>query len=258
MRKFPQKRIIGRLDIKGPNVIKGMQFEGLRVVGCPNTIAKRYYDQGVDELLYIDTVASLYSRDNLFEVVSRTCENVHIPITVGGGLRSLYDIECALSSGADKVCLNTAAMENMQILREAAVEFGSQCIVLSIEAMARTRGVWEAYRNYGRDSSGIDVVEWVQRASDCGIGEILVTSINRDGTKKGYDLELFNAVRRVTDLPLIVSGGAGKENDILNAFDLANADAVAVGAAFHFGDIQLPSVRSAAINAGFQLRPVGL
>ena len=181
-------RLIARLDIKGPNLIKGIHLEGLRVIGDPQEFAVRYYRQGADELLYMDVVASLYGRNNLSDIVQRAVRNVFVPITVGGGIRNLDDVRHILRCGADKVAINTAAVARPELVREVSRRFGAQCTVLSIEAKQQGPGKWEAYTDNGRERTGLDVVEWARRGAELGAGEILLTSVDREGTRKGFDV----------------------------------------------------------------------
>lgn len=236
-------RLIARLDVKGPNLIKGIQMEGLRVIGDPREHANMYYSQGVDEILFVDIVASLYGRNNLVDVVARTAEEVFIPMTVGGGIRKISDVRDLLNAGADKVSMNTAALNNPNLIREISDVFGSQCVVLSVEAKSVGRGKWEAYTHNGREKSGIDVLKWIQAASQLGIGEILLTSIDREGTRKGLDLELVAAIRDLTNLPLIISGGLREPRDFADAVS-AGADAVAVADALHYRRFSVAELRS--------------
>ncbi len=236
-------RLIARLDIKGPNLIKGVQMEGLRVMGDPYDFARRYYEAGVDELLYIDIVASLYGRSKLTEVVRRTAQDVFVPMTVGGGIRSLEDVTELLRAGADKVAINTAAVANPDLIAQVANRFGSQCMVLSIEAKAQGPGKWEVFTETGRERSGLDVVDWVQRGIDLGAGEVLVTSIDHEGMRKGYDAGLIAAVAAVVPVPLIASGGYGGPGDLRAALG-AGADAVAVADALHYNRKTLGALRA--------------
>ena len=181
------KRIIPRLDIKGPNLVKGIHLEGLRVLGKPEDFAKLYYDQGADELIYQDTVASLYKRNSLSEIISRTLEDVFIPITVGGGIRSLADINKVLRAGADKVCINTSAIENPEFITEASREFGSSTIVVAIEVCFQKDQKYLAFTDNGREYTGVDALEWAKKVEQLGAGEILLTSIDNEGTRKGFD-----------------------------------------------------------------------
>ena len=194
MTRLIHPRLIARLDIKGPNLIKGVQLEGLRVLGDPREFAIEYYNAGIDELLYMDIVASLYGRNNLLTTVERTAEEVFVPLTVGGGIRSLSDVRAILNSGADKVAVNTAAMRNPRLLREIADTFGSQCVVLSVEAKRQQSGEWEAYTDNGRERTGRSVIEWISEATRNGVGEVLITSVDREGTRRGLDLDLLRRV----------------------------------------------------------------
>lgn len=236
-------RLIARLDIKGPNLIKGVQMEGLRVMGDPCDFARRYYEAGVDELLYIDIVASLYGRSKLTEVVRRTAQDVFVPMTVGGGIRTLDDVTDLLRAGADKVAINTAAVKTPELITQVARRFGSQCMVLSIEAKAMGPGKWEVYTETGREHSGFDVVDWVRRGVDLGAGEVLVTSIDREGGRKGYDTGLIAAVAAVVDVPVIASGGYGQTGDLGAALS-CGADAVAVADALHYGRKTMAELRA--------------
>lgn len=227
-------RIIPRLDIKGPNVVKGVHLEGLRVLGKPELFATHYYQQGADELIYLDTVASLYGRNNLAEIVSRAAAHIFIPLTVGGGIRSVEDIQRILRAGADKVAINTAAIKNPQLIRDGARVFGSQCIVLYIEAKRRGPGKYECLTDNARERSGLDVCDWVRRAVDLGAGEILLTSVDQEGTGHGYDLELVAQVAELAQVPVIASGGAGHQEHIKSAITHGRADAVCAASVFHY------------------------
>lgn len=247
-------RLIARLDVKGPNLIKGIQMEGLRVIGDPKEHANLYYSQGVDEILFVDIVASLYGRNNLVDVVARTADEVFIPMTVGGGIRTINDVRDLLNAGADKVSMNTAALRNPNLIREISDVFGSQCVVLSVEAKCVGHGRWEAYTHNGRERSGVDVLKWVQDAAQLGVGEILLTSIDREGTRKGLDLELVTAVRDRTNLPLIISGGLREPRDFTEAV-FACADAVAVADALHYRRFGVAELRSLSNLVG--RNPIG-
>lgn len=227
-------RVIPRLDIKGPNVVKGVHLEGLRVMGRPEVFAERYYQDGADELIYLDTVASLYGRNNLAEIVSRAAERIFIPLTVGGGVRSVQDIQTLLRAGADKVAINTAAIKIPQLIRDGARAFGSQCIVLYVEAKQRGPGKYECLTDNARERTGLDVFEWVRRAADLGAGEILLTSVDREGTGRGYELELTARVAELVDIPVIASGGAGTTSHVQEAVVAGHADAVCAASIFHY------------------------
>ena len=248
-------RIIPRLDIKGPNVVKGLCFDGYRVLGHPETFAQTYFKEGADELFFQDTVASLYKRNNLLEIIKRTAEKVQIPITVCGGVRSLDDIKSLLRSGADKVAINTAAIANPSLIESAAKRFGSQCIVVSIEAKKRDfdsdqkyknyegfensefiypkHGKYEAWVDYGRQPTGIDVFEWSKQVVELGAGEIYLSSVDRDGTGHGFDLELVGEVASNSKVPVICSSGAGEINHF-NEVIKNGADAVSAASIFHY------------------------
>lgn len=247
-------RLVARLDIKGHNLIKGVHLEGLRVIGDPQDYARRYYEQGVDEIIYMDVVASLYGRSKLTEIIRHTAHDVFVPLTVGGGVRSVEDVNDLLRAGADKVAINTAAVKRPQLISEVARCFGSQCMVLSIEAKQRSPGRWEVYTDCGREQTGIDVVDWARQAADLGAGEVLITSIDREGTKKGYDVELTRAISDAVGIPVIASGGYGEEKHLLDVVHQGGADAVAIADALHYGRTNLSNIRRAAQAAGFQMR----
>lgn len=236
-------RIIPRLDIKGQNVVKGIETEGLRVVGNPKKMALKYYHDGADELIYMDIVASLYERNLDFDQLKSVCENIFIPCTVGGGIRSIEDITNALRAGADKVAINTHAIRDPKFLFEAAHNFGSQCIVLSVEAKRVENASWEAYTEGGRERTGVDAIEWVKQAIELGVGEIMLTSIDADGTKKGYDMELVKKVTEYASVPVIVHGGAGTPEDILEVTTEGKADAVSASSLYHYGEYTIQQIK---------------
>lgn len=207
-------RIIPRLDIKNNFVIKGINFEGLRKVGNPGEFLEKYYKQGAHELCLIDAVASLYGRNNLFEIIENASKNIFIPLTLGGGLRSLKDIEFALKSGADKVAINSYATENSNFIKEAAKQFGSSTIVIYIEAKKKFDKVWEVYKFFGREPTGLNVIEWVQKVQDLGCGEILLTSIDHEGINLGMDYQLLDEIIEYINVPLIFSGGFNGKEDL--------------------------------------------
>jgi imidazole glycerol-phosphate synthase subunit HisF len=227
-------RITPRLDIKGPNLVKGIRFEGLRVLGKPEDFARFYYENGADELIYMDAVASLYGRNSLHNIIERTSREIFIPLTVGGGLRTISDIRQVLRAGADKVSINTAAIARPELISEASNAFGSSTIVVSIEAMRTPEGQYEAYVNYGRDRTRINALEWAIKAVELGAGEIMVTSINQDGTGKGFDIELARRVAGCVPVPVIAGGGAGKVSDVLDVIINGNVEAVAVASIVHY------------------------
>lgn len=226
-------RVIPRLDIKGPNLVKGIHLEGLRVLGLPEDFAKYYYENGADELIYQDTVASLYGRNSLNDIITRTAKNIFIPLTVGGGIRNLDDINGVLRSGADKVSINTAAINEPKLIEEASKVFGSSTIVIAIEAMKK-EGKYLAYTDNGREFTGINAIDWAKKVQDLGAGEILLTSIDREGTGKGFDDELIEAVSKVIEIPLIIHGGAGSLELMHKTLELNDVSAVAISSLFHY------------------------
>ncbi len=227
-------RVIARLDIKGPNLVKGIHLEGLRVLGKPERFARRYYEQGADELLYMDVVASLYQRNSLVDIVARTAREIFIPLTVGGGVRTLEDITMLLRAGADKVSINTAAVRNPEFIRNAARRFGSSTIVVSIEAIRKPDGSYEAYTDNGREPTGVDALAWARRAADLGAGEVMITSIDREGTGKGFDIELVRPIAEALAIPVIACGGAGSVQHVHEAVAEGKADAVCLASIFHY------------------------
>jgi cyclase len=247
-------RLIARLDIKGPNLIKGIHLEGLRVIGSPAAHALRYYRQGVDELIYMDCVASLYGRNHLADIVSSAAEDIFVPMTVGGGIRSVDDATQILRAGADKVAVNTAAVATPQLITDIARQFGSQCMVLSVEAKQVGPDRWEVYTDNGRERTGLDVVEWVKHGVACGAGEVLLTSVDREGTRKGFDVALVKAVTSVVSVPVIASGGMGSTDDMLDVVKAGAADAVAMADALHYERITMNEVRAAARTGGLRVR----
>ena len=227
-------RLIPRLDIKGPNLVKGIHFEGLRVLGKPEVFARHYYETGADELIYMDAVASLYGRNSLLDIVERTSQEIFIPLAVGGGLRSVEDIRKVLRAGADKVSLNTAAINRPDLIREASRAFGSSTIVISIEAIRQPNGSYECFTDFGREATGVEVAGWAQKAVELGAGELIVTSIDREGTGKGFDTELIRSVAAAVPVPVIAAGGAGEPGHVVDAVRQGEADAVCVASMLHY------------------------
>lgn len=248
-RRGPAPRVIPRLDIKAPNLVKGIHLEGLRVMGDPAEHAVRYYQEGADELLYVDIVASLYERNSLADLVERTAASIFVPLTVAGGIRSVDDIHRLLRAGADKVAINTAAIRRPELLTEASRVFGTQCVVLSVEAKRIGPGKWEAFTDNGRERTGRDVVEWIREGVDRGAGEILLTSVDAEGTRKGFDLALIDAIGRHVPVPVVASGGAGSATHVQQAFD-HGADGVAVAALFHHKVLGPRSLKQSLATAG--------
>ncbi len=236
-------RIIPRLDIKGPNVVKGIHCEGLRIVGNPKDLAYRYYKEGADELLCMDIVASLYQRNFDFDVLKSLAQDIFIPITVGGGIRSINDINNALRAGADKIAINTYVTKNPEFLTEAVKKFGAQCIVLSIEAKKNGSNQWEIYTDGGREHTSIDVIAWTKKAISLGVGEIVVTSIDNDGTRKGYELELIKSITTVSPIPVIAHGGAGLLDSFKDVFSKYRPDGMAVSSVLHYNNLKIKQIK---------------
>ncbi|MDR3175997.1 MAG: imidazole glycerol phosphate synthase cyclase subunit [Desulfovibrio sp.] len=253
MRNF---RLIARLDVKGRNVVKGIQLEGLRKMGNPNEYAKKYYRDGIDEILYMDIVASLYERGNLLDIVRETTRDVFIPITVGGGLRTLDDVTATLRAGADKIAINTAAIKRPQIIREISEAFGAQCVVLSIEAKREAGGRWSVYYDNGREKTGMDVLEWAQQGCSLGAGEILLTSVDQEGTAQGFDQELVRTVAAAVSVPVIACGGMGNLGHLDELVRRARPDAVAMAHVLHYGKLTVPDIRASLRSGNVPVRSV--
>lgn len=247
-------RIIPRLDIKGPNVVKPVQTEALRVVGDPKLLANKYYKQGADEIIYMDVVASLYGRNIDFELLRSVTSGIFIPFTVGGGIRTIGDINNALRAGADKVAINTYAVHHPKFLKKAVEIFGAQCIVLSVDAKAHGNGRWEPYTDGGREKTGKDVLDWVKTALSFGIGEILIASIDRDGTRKGYDIDLVRNITYISTVPVIAHGGAGNLETILEVIDKAHVNAASASSVFHYNETSIGKVKNYINRKGTDVR----
>ena len=230
-------RIIPRLDVKGPNLVKGIHLEGLRVLGKPEIFADYYYNQGADELLFMDIVASLYERNSLHDIISRVAKNIFIPLTVGGGLRTIDDIHSVLRAGADKVSLNTAAIQNINFVKEAVNVFGSSTIVIAIEAIKHDNGTYYAFTDNGREETGKEVVEWAKHVESIGIGEILITSVDNDGTGDGFDYDLIESISKEVKIPVIAHGGAQKKEDIQHLFQKTTVRSACIGSILHYDAI---------------------
>ncbi|MCF7844236.1 MAG: imidazole glycerol phosphate synthase cyclase subunit [Kiritimatiellales bacterium] len=247
-------RIIPRLDIKGPNVVKGIHMEGLKVIGHPPEIAKRYYNAGADEMLYMDIVASLYGRGIDVGLVKSVAREIFIPLTVGGGIQSIHDINNVLHAGADKVAINTFAVRHPEMLKDAVRQFGSQCIVLSIEAKKSPEGTWEVYTDGGREHTGLEVMEWTKKALSFGIGEILITSVDNDGTRKGYDNALIQEIESISPIPVIACGGAGSMDSVKSALQKNKIDGIAMATVLHYDEYSIHDLKKYLHNANFPMR----
>ncbi|QWD00746.1 imidazole glycerol phosphate synthase subunit HisF [Polynucleobacter paneuropaeus] len=237
-------RVIARLDVKNQFVIKGIHLEGLRKVGDPNLLAKAYYEAGVDEIIFIDAVASLYNRNNLFSILQKASEEVFVPITIGGGLRNLADVEQALDAGADKVALNTAAVHEPKLIEGIAKRYGTQCVVASVQAKRIGDG-WEVYIETGREKTGVQVLDWVKQLQDLGAGEILITSVDQEGTKSGFDVRLVEAVNNAVSIPVVVSGGYGKPQHIQDLVSATLPSGICFASALHY---KLETIDSLRLN----------
>ena len=247
-------RLIARLDIKGANLIKGIHLEGLRVVGDPQIHAAKYYQDGADEIIYMDTVASLYSRSNLVDVVSHATEHVFVPITVGGGIRSVEDARTLLRAGADKVAINTAAIKEPKLISQLSDVWGSSTIVLSIEAKKTGDNEWEAYTDNGRERTGLAVAQWAETGAKLGAGEIFVTSVDQEGTRKGFDCELVAEITKRVEIPVIASGGFGSLDHLSQLVKTAKPTGVAIADSLHYNRYSFEQIRSFCLANGISTR----
>ncbi|MBJ25246.1 MAG: imidazole glycerol phosphate synthase subunit HisF [Flavobacteriaceae bacterium] len=238
-----KKRIIARIDVKNEYAIKGIHLEGLRKIGNPNELALKYYLNGIDEIIFMDAVASYYDRNSLSNIIEIATKNIYVPITVGGGIRSLEDIQIALNSGADKVSINTEAVKNPKFIYESAKKFGSQCIIGSIEAKITDNNEWKVFYDNGREKSDIDVISWAKKLQELGAGELLITSIDMEGTRRGFDVELSEKIAESVTIPVISSGGAGDTNHILNLFEKTNIDGVALASILHYNIFSVEEIK---------------
>lgn len=248
------KRIIPCLDVKDGRVVKGVKFLNLRDAGDPVKIAKRYSDEGADEITFLDITASHEKRRIMIDVVERTASEVFVPLTVGGGVRNQEDVRNLLLAGADKVAINTAAVKDPEFVKKASDKFGSQCIVVAIDARRETDSRWEVYTHGGRNPTGLDAVKWAKKMENFGAGEILLTSMDMDGTKSGYDLKLTEAVSRTVGIPVIASGGAGNLKHLYDGITLGEADAVLVASIFHYGEYSIFEAKKFLMQNGIEIR----
>lgn len=248
-----KRRVIARIDIKNESVIKGIQFDGLRKLGDPNEFAKRYYNSGIDEIIFMDAVASLYDRNNLHQIITKACKQIFVPITVGGGIRTIEDIKKALDAGADKVSINTQAVKDPVFITSASKIFGKQCIVGSIEAKKK-KDKWEVYIDNGRDATGLDVIEWAQNLENLGAGELLLSSVDKDGTRTGFDMDLVKQVSEHITVPLLLSGGAGSLSHIEDSCEVANLSGIVVGSMLHYDMATISDIKKTMINNQVEVR----
>ena len=237
------KRIIPCLDVRDGRVVKGVNFVNIRDAGDPVELARYYSDQGADEIVFLDITATIDARDTVADVVERTAAQVFVPLTVGGGIRTLEDFQRLLRAGADKISVNSAAVARPELIAEAAERFGSQCVVLAVDARSRGNGTWEVVVAGGRKPTGIDLIEWVKRGEALGAGEILLTSMDADGTKAGFDLAMTKAVTDAVSIPVIASGGCGSLAHFAEVFEETNCDAALAASLFHFGELTVPQVK---------------
>jgi cyclase len=247
------KRIIPCLDIKNGRTVKGVNFEGLRDAGDPVELARRYSEEGADELVFLDITATLEKRRTLVELVTRIAKEINIPFTVGGGIKTVDEIEELLKAGADKVSLNSSIVKNPQLINDASEAFGAQAIVAAVDAK-RTNGSWNVYIKGGTEDTGMDAIEWMVETEQRGAGEILLTSMDRDGTKSGFDTDLLSVVNSKLTIPVIASGGAGTIQHCIDAISLSNADAVLAASIFHFKEIEIEDLKKSMANAGIPVR----
>ena len=250
------KRIIPCFDVDNGRVVKGVSFVELRDVGDPVDLARKYDAAGADELVFLDITASSDARASVYEVIQRTADQVFIPLTVGGGVRQTGDVRLMLESGADKVSMNTAAVERPELIGEGARGFGSQCIVVAIDVRCSGDGRWDVFTHGGRTAAGRDAIEWAREAAERGAGELLITSMDADGHQDGYDIELLRAVREAVHVPIIASGGAGTPEHLYDALTEGGADAVLVASMLHFGAFTIPDLKQYLESRGVPVRPV--
>ena len=250
------KRIIPCLDIDKGRVVKGVNFVNLIDAGDPVEIARAYDKIGADEIVFLDITASSDGRKTALDVLSRASEQVFLPLTVGGGIRSVEDFRTLLAAGADKIAVNSAAILNPSLITEAALRFGSQCVVLAVDAKANARGGWDVYLNGGRVNTGLDAVTWIRVAEKLGAGEVLLTSMDKDGTKSGYDLELTRQAAEAVNIPVIASGGAGKKEDFADVLTAGKADAALAASLFHFAELDMRELKNYLAERGIPVRKV--
>ena len=248
------KRIVPCLDVDAGRVVKGVQFVDIRDAGDPVEVARRYSEEGADEIVFLDITASSDDRETIVHVVEQVAEQVFIPLTVGGGIRELADIRRMLNAGADKVSINTAAVNRPEFVREAAQHFGSQCIVVAVDAKQTSDQQWQVFTHGGRNATGLDVINWTRKMAEFGAGEILLTSMDRDGTREGFDLALTRAVAEAVTIPVIASGGVGELSHLVDGVTEGGADAVLAASIFHFGHYSIDQAKQAMADAGIVVR----
>ena len=250
------KRIIPCLDLKEGRVVKGINFINLVDAGDPVECAKTYNAFGADEIVFLDITASAQGRGTVLDVISRASEQVFIPLTVGGGIRTVEDFKTLLSCGADKISINSSAIKNPTLITEAALRFGSQCVVLAVDAKRNDKGRWDVYLNGGRVKTDLDAIEWIVQAEKLGAGEVLLTSMDKDGTKSGYDIELTRRVAEAVNIPVIASGGAGSKEHFYDVLSVGNADAALAASLFHYGVLKMKDLKNYLSDKGLPIRQV--
>ena len=248
-------RLISRLEIKGLNVVKGINMEGLRVVDFPEKLARKYFSDGIDEIILSDIVASLYGRNHLFKLVEKVSKEVSIPIVAGGGIRSINDIDMLLKSGADKISINTHAVKNPKLIKEAALKFGSQCIIVEIHAKFKSPDNWQVLVENGREPTSLNLVKWIKKVEELGAGEILLISVDKDGTFKGLDKNLINLTFDKVSIPIIYGGGFNDVEEIKNYVEKYNIDAVSISHALHFNKFKIGNIKKELIKSKIEVRP---
>ena len=246
-------RVIARIDINNEYAVKGKCLEGLRKVGRPNEMSKKYYDEGIDEIIFLDAVASLYDRNSLIDILKKATKETFVPITIGGGVKTIFDIKDALSAGADKIAINTQAVKNIGFIKEAVEIFGSQAIVGSIVAREH-RDTWEVFVDNAKHRTRKNVLEWAKELELAGVGEIMITSIDNDGRQKGFDIELIRTITNAVKIPVIVSGGAGNSDDIVKVCKETNCDAVAIASILHYNIETIQEIKEFMINQNIEVR----
>jgi cyclase len=247
-------RVVARLDIKAPNLVKGVHLEGLRIMGRPSDFSNRYYLDGADEIVYQDIVASLYGRNNILDLVKNTAKDIFIPMTIGGGIRSVEDARAALRAGGDRISINTAATKSPELIRELANTFGSQCIVVIIETIRDNDGVYRVLTDNGRERTNLEAVAWAKLVEELGAGEFMITSVDHEGTFKGFDIKLIKNITDHVRIPVIAHGGAGSPEDAVSAVRDGNADAVAIAGILHYERFTITNIKEALSHAGYEVR----
>lgn len=249
-----KKRIIPCLDVRNGQVVKGVQFEGIKTIASPVDLGKKYSEDGADELVFYDITASKEDRQIFEDFVREVAREINIPFCVGGGIQSIEDFSTVLKCGADKVSINSAAVENPGLIRQASQKFGAQCVVLSVDCKKVGEGKWEVFVRGGSKATGLDVLEWIEKGVELGAGEIVVNSIDSDGMKEGYDLELLSAIRQRVNVPIIASGGAGRLEDFYDAASISDVDGILAASVFHYGEISISELKSYLVGRGIAMR----